>query len=155
MEAAYRDPLDVVNLRQATAADCEFAFQAKKAAFRPYVEQVWGWDEAKQRQMHERRSAEQEFQVIQESGLDVGVLATVRERDCLKLNQLFILPEHQGKGIGSRCMSLAIAEARRLGLPVRLRVLKVNPRALSFYERLGFVRTGETDAHILMEKAPQ
>lgn len=45
-------------------------------------------------------------------------------------------------------------EARRLGLPVRLQVLKINPRALSFYERSGFVRTGETDTHILMEGVP-
>jgi hypothetical protein len=40
---------------------------------------------------------------------------------------------------------------RQLGLPVRLRVMKVNPRALAFYERLGFMRTGETDTHDLME----
>ncbi len=42
-------------------------------------------------------------------------------------------------------------EARGLGRPVRLRVLKVNPRARAFYERLGFRRTGETDTHDLME----
>jgi len=143
-----------LTIRQATAADSEFAFQAKKAAFRTYVEMVWGWDEAEQRELHENRFAEQEFQVIQVSGADVGILAVVREPYCLKLNQLFILPEHQGKGIGSGCMTLVMDRARRLELPVRLQVLKVNPRALAFYERLGFVRTGETDTHVLTEKAP-
>jgi ribosomal protein S18 acetylase RimI-like enzyme len=71
--------------------------------------------------------------------------------DCLKVNQLFLLPEHQGKEIGRRCMLLIMEEARQLRLPVRLRVMKVNPRALAFYQRLGFVRTGETDTHDLME----
>lgn len=142
-----------VDLREATSADGEFAYRAKKAAFRAYVEQVWSWDEAEQRQLHERRFCEQEFRVIQSSDVDVGILATVREHDYLELNQLFILPEHQGKGIGSRCMAMVMDEARQLGLPVRLRVLKVNPRALAFYERLGVARTGDTETHVLMEKA--
>ena len=146
-----RDPIGVVTLTQATAADSEFAYQVKRAAFRTYIEQVWGWDEAEQHQLHERRFSKQEFRIAQASGRDVGVMAIVREDDCLKLNQLFILPEHQSKGIGSRCMALLMDEARRLGLPVRLRVLKVNPRALRFYERLGFVRTGETETHVLMQ----
>ena len=38
-----------VNLRQATVADREFAYQTKKAAFQTYVDKVWGWDEVKQR----------------------------------------------------------------------------------------------------------
>jgi RimJ/RimL family protein N-acetyltransferase len=39
-----------------------------------------------------------------------------------------------------------------LGVPVRLRVLKVNPRALAFFERLGFARAGETETHVLLER---
>ena len=50
-------------------------------------------------------------------------------------------------------MLLLMDEARRLGLPVRLRVMKVNPRGLAFYERLGFTRTAETDTHDLLEWA--
>ncbi|MDP3062545.1 MAG: GNAT family N-acetyltransferase, partial [Chloroflexota bacterium] len=79
------------------------------------------------------------------------IMAVVVAPDCVKVNQLFVLPEHQGKGIGHRSMLLIIEEARQLGLPVRLRTLKVNPRALAFYQRLGFMRTGETDTHDLME----
>lgn len=67
------------------------------------------------------------------------------------MNQLFLLQEHQGKDIGRRCMLLIMEEARQLGLPVRLRVMKVNPRALAFYQRLGFRCTSETDTHGLME----
>jgi TIR domain/Acetyltransferase (GNAT) family len=80
--------------------------------------------------------------------------AVVVASDCVKVNQLFLLPEHQGKGIGRKCMLLIMEEVRQLRLPIRLRVLKVNPRALAFYQRLGFVRTGETGTHVLMEWAP-
>jgi GNAT superfamily N-acetyltransferase len=64
----------------------------------------------------------------------------IREPRGLTVNQLFLLPEYQGQDIGRRCLRLVMDEARRLGLPVRLRVLKVNPRALAFYQRLGFAR---------------
>ena len=143
--------MDSLTLRSAASDDSEFAFRVKEAAFRPYVEKVWGWDEAEQRRVHEERFAAQDFRVISVAGTDVGIMAAVVAPDCLKVNQLFILPGHQAKGIGSACMRLIMDEARQLGLPVRLRVLKVNPRARAFYERLGFVRTGQTDTHNLME----
>lgn len=146
--------MDDMNLRQATTADSEFAFQTKKAAFRQYVEMVWGWDEVGQRQMHDRRFAEQEFRVVQVSGTNVGILAVVREPDCVRVNQLFILPEYQGRGIGNACMMRVIADAKRDRLPIRLRVLKVNARATSFYRRLGFEVTGDCETHTEMERLP-
>ena len=138
-------------LREVTPNDSEFAYCVKRAAFREYVESVWGWDEVVQRQLHERRFAAQDFRVINLAGTDIGIVAVVVAPDCVELNQLFLLPEHQGKGIGRECMLLIMEEARRMGLPVHLGVLKANPRALAFYRRLGFVRTGETDTHDLME----
>jgi len=89
--------------------------------------------------------------VIQASDIDVGILALVREPDCFKLNQLFILPEYQSKGFSVACMKQVMEDAGALGLPVRLRVLKVNSRAIVFYQRLGFKIIGETDTHIQME----
>jgi len=133
--------------------DSEFAYCAKKTAFREYVEKVWGWDEDEQRQLHEQRFAVQDFRVITLDGADIGIMAVAVQPDCLRVNQLFILPEHQGKGVGSKCIALIAKEGNGLGLPVRLRVLKVNPRAVAFYERQGFVRTGDTDTHVLMEMA--
>jgi len=38
-----------------------------------------------------------------------------------------------------------------MGLPVRLRVMRANPRALAFYQRLGFMRISETATHYLAE----
>lgn len=143
--------MNSLTLRQAKLTDSEFAYCTKKAAFREYVEQVWSWDEDEQRQFHEQRFDSQDFRVINLAGTDIGIMAVVVLGDCLKMNQLFLLPEHQGMGIGSKCMLLIMEEARELGLPLRLRVLKVNPRAQAFYKRLRFVRVGETDTHVLME----
>jgi ribosomal protein S18 acetylase RimI-like enzyme len=144
--------MDNLKLRKATAGDSQFAYRTKKAAFKKYVEEVWGWDEEEQRQLHERRFASQDFQVIQVSGMDVGILAMVRQPDCVKVNQMYILPEYQNRGIGAACMMHIIEDATALKLPVRLQVLKVNRRAVKFYQRLGFKIIGESDTHVLMER---
>jgi ribosomal protein S18 acetylase RimI-like enzyme len=151
---SFPDTTDMENLklRKATASDSEFAFGVKKLVFGSYVDQVWGWDEEEQRQLHQRRFASQEFSVIQWSDIDVGILAIVREHGLIRINQLLILPDHQGKGIGGACMSRIIDDAAASGSPVRLQVLKINSRALAFFERLGFKRIGETDIHVQMEK---
>lgn len=143
--------MDRLNLREATAEDSDLAYEIKKAAFRQYVEKVWGWDEEEQRLLHQRRFLAQNFRMIQMSGIDVGLLAVVREPDRVNVKQLFILPEYQGRGIGKACMLEVIREASAHRLPVRLQVLKVNPRALAFYRRLGFQDIAETDTHNQME----
>ncbi|MCC7409485.1 MAG: GNAT family N-acetyltransferase [Phycisphaeraceae bacterium] len=138
-------------LRKAISDDSAFAYEVKKAAFRSYTEQVWGWDEAEQQKLHQQRFGTQDFRVISVDARDVGVIAMAVGPDCLALNQLFLLPEHQGKGIGRMCVRIILEEAGRLGLPVRLRALKINKRAQAFFEGLGFVPYGETATHILME----
>ena len=75
-----------------------------------------------------------------------------RQPDCLRVNQLLVLPEYQGNGIGTACLKHVIEDATKTRLPVRLRVLKVNQRAIGFYRGLGFHAVGEDDIHIRMEK---
>ena len=145
-----RSYVNDLTLREATSCDFEFAYSVKKAAFREYVERVFGWDEEHQRKLHEKRFPSQTFQVIQLSGVDVGILSTEREADCLKVNQLYILPEHQDGGIGTACMKAVIDDPKNKY--IRLQALKVNRRAIKFYTRLGFNTIGETETHVQMER---
>ena len=144
--------MEEISFRKAHISDSEFAFTVKKAAFREYVEQVWGWDDNYQRELHNRRFAAQDVCIIQFRGTDVGFLATSSTPDTLKVNQLFILPEYQGKGIGSACMMRIVDEARLEGKSVALQVLKVNTRGTAFYQRLGFLIVNESSTHRLMKK---
>ncbi len=142
----------LVSLRQATDRESEFAYRVKKTTLGEYARQVWGWDEDEQRRLHARRFAAQDFRVIVADGADVGILALSHEPDCVRVNQLLVLPEHQGKGIGTACMERVFKDAAERRLPVRLQVLKVNQRAMGFYRRLGFHDAGADDAHVRMEK---
>ena len=152
MEISFESS-DNLEIRTAGEDDKEFAYRAKRAAFREYVEQVWGWDEEKQRKLHDQRFAAQDFSVINLDGRDVGIMSVDLKPDSVFVNQLYILPEHQTQGIGRRCMSIVVEEAKKLDLRVRLKVLKVNPRAVAFYEMIGFTITDHTDTHFLMQKA--
>jgi ribosomal protein S18 acetylase RimI-like enzyme len=144
--------VEELNIRKAYASDREFVFTVKKAAFREYVEQVWGWDDSYQRELHDRRFASQDLRIIQFCGTDVGFLATSRTRATLKVNQLYILPEYQGRGIGSACMARILDDASLRQKPVVLQVLKVNTRGVIFYQRLGFTIVGESSTHFQMKK---
>jgi predicted lactoylglutathione lyase len=50
-------------------------------------------------------------------------------------------------------MNSIITEAAGLNIPIRLRVMAINP-AKKFYEHLGFVVTETTSEFFAMEKAP-
>ncbi len=139
-------------MRQATVRDSKFAFQVKKTTMGEHVRRVWGWDEDEQRRLHRRRFAAQAFQVVVVDGDNAGVLALSYEPDCLRVNQLLVLPEYQGRGVGTACMERVFEDAARRRLPVRLQVLKVNRRATGFYGRFGFGAVAEDDAHIRMER---
>lgn len=139
-----------IRLRPATAADSDFAYRVKKAAFRDYVEQVKTWDEEDQRRQHIRRFAEQEFQIIECGPERLGVIAMVVQDSHLKLNQLMIHPNHQSAGAGEQCLRWILDHAQELNLPVRLQCMKVNSRAVAFYERHGFQITDEDETHFEM-----
>lgn len=62
--------------------------------------------------------------------------------DSLHIVELQLLPEMQGKGIGSAVVRHLIQHGAGLGLPVTLSVVPANPRAQRLYERLGFEVTG-------------
>ena len=58
-----------------------------------------------------------------------------------ELEDLFVDPEHQGRGIGAQLVADAASLARRDGA-VRIEV-SGNPHASRFYARVGFERDGE------------
>ena len=144
-----------LKFRKARATDSEFAFAVKEAAFREYVEQIWGWDDTYQRDLHNRRFASQDLRIIQFHGTDVGFLSTSKTSDTLNANQIYILPEYQGRGIGAACMRRIIDDANLEQKPVTLQVLKINTRAAAFYQRLGFTTVDENSTHFQMKRPPE
>jgi ribosomal protein S18 acetylase RimI-like enzyme len=126
-----------IRLRPARAEDREFFFTTRRAALGPYVQELWGWDEAHQRSLADREFDELPVEIIEERGRPVGYLCILRKVDHDFIDEVALLPEAQGRGLGSSLVRDVMVAASERGVPVRLSVLVNNP-ARRLYERLGF-----------------
>jgi ribosomal protein S18 acetylase RimI-like enzyme len=145
---------NAVAVRPATTTDGAFAFQVWKASMAAYVDATWGWDENAQRQRQQEEFIAAPPQIIEVGGQPIGTLIVKHEADHIYLSGLYLLPEHQRCGYGSHILKGLLAEGQAHNLPVRLRVLRVNPQARHLYERMGFVAAEEEKSFVVMEKAP-
>jgi GNAT superfamily N-acetyltransferase len=119
---------------------------------RKYVEQTWGsFSPERTRQTVEHAVNASSYSIVQLNGEDIGALAVERESSHIQLAQIYILPSHQNRGVGTELIQKLAQEAQVARKPLRVRVLAVNP-ARRLYEREGFVVTSETPERIFMER---
>jgi ribosomal protein S18 acetylase RimI-like enzyme len=143
--------LDAITLKPATGQDLAFACRVAEAAMREYAVATFGkWDEAEVRQRSEENIRSGNLRIIERDGTPMGIQLVEREKDHIALQQIFLLPECQGTGVGSELVRRLMEESRASGLPLRLRVLRVNP-AQRLYLRLGFRVVRMTDERYFME----
>ncbi len=69
----------------------------------------------------------------------VAAMLAFRTRDTY-LDQIFVAPEHQGKGIGKALLAFT---RRHLPDEILLRTAAANTEAIAWYEREGFMRENE------------
>ena len=142
-----------ITLRAGDARDLEFLRRVHREAMRPHVERAFGvWDEAAQRRRLYETTDPAMHEIIELDGRPVGCQRVRQHPDALQLVRLYLLPEVQGKGVGTELVNRLCERAARSGLVVRLRVFRVNP-AQNLYLRLGFKVIGETKTHLPMERA--
>src|SRR5215470_19710462 len=123
-------------LRIASFQDLAFAVRVRTEAMREYVVKTWGaWDEAATAVQVQDDINSERSRIIEVDNQDVGLWRLDESEDHFQLDQLFILPEHQRRGIGGAMVRLAIDRARLVGVPLQVWVLRLNP-AKRFYERL-------------------
>jgi len=137
-------------LRNISKDDYEFIYELNKTVNKENVEKVWGsWDEDNQREFFKNRFDLIRMKIIKLDDKDVGILEVEEKEDELYLEEIQILPEFQGKGLGTRIIRNLILRANKKGKSLKLRVLKINP-AKKLYERLGFSIVGDTETHYIM-----
>ena len=137
-------------VRQATPGDRDTLYRIKREAMRPYVEQVWGWDEEYQERRFRESYDHSETQVVLVDGIAVGLLRVSESESAVFIDQVEIVPDYQGQGIGTSLINDLLARGR----PVELGVLKVNADARRLYERLGFRVIDDNETHYHMRAEP-
>jgi ribosomal protein S18 acetylase RimI-like enzyme len=111
------------------------------------------WNDERQRLFVAGAIASGEVEVITVGGRDVGWVQVRETGEAVLLGQLYVLPEFQGRGIGTAIVRDLLARAGTAGKPVDLGVLRNNGRARALYERLGFRAVREDGIKIHMRWA--
>jgi GNAT superfamily N-acetyltransferase len=140
-----------IELRSARVEDYPFAWRLYAEGIRPYAAAYVTWVEAEQEARFQSRYKPASTWIIRRDGVEVGWMELHEVDDELRLNQLYVVPGHQRKGIGSQIMRYVLARSRETAKPVALNVLKNNP-ARRLYERFGFALIGENEMKFFMTR---
>ena len=87
------------------------------------------------------------FDVIVVDGQPAGRLYLHRGEAEIRIVDIALLPDHRGKGVGTRLLRDVIAEGKR----VTIHVERMNP-ALRLYERLGFEVAEDKGVYLFLER---
>jgi hypothetical protein len=91
-------------LRRATAADNTFLYDLHAATMKPYVAQVWGWDERSQAERFRQRFSPSRLRIVVAEEPEIGVLEVEDRPSDLFLANLRISPAFHRRGWGSRIL---------------------------------------------------
>lgn len=139
-------------LRQASIDDAPLFYDVIDRTMRELIVATWGaWSESRVQEESREDSSSPNAQVILVGNVAVGVLLVERHSTHIQLEQIYLLPEYQCLGIGTALINSLVAEAEQHKIPIRLRVMAVNPTK-RFYEQFGFVVTEVTPEFFFMEK---
>lgn len=95
-----------------------------------------GWDDRRALAVLER----EEVFVAEIGSEPAGYVAVDREGESLRIDQLFVSPEHEEEGVGRQLLEWAEGYAISLGKrALRIVVERENLKAVDLYRRLGFV----------------
>jgi ribosomal protein S18 acetylase RimI-like enzyme len=145
-----------ITIRPAVQSDSDFLFHLVCITMKDYVAATTGWDEVKEKEMFTRYFDFSSYQisVIVLDDSDIGYLKIDRTGGEIFLANIHVHPDYQNQGFGSRIIKSLLEDAGRQGVPVRLKVLKVNQAARRLYEKFGFSIEEEAEDYYLMRALP-
>jgi GNAT superfamily N-acetyltransferase len=142
-----------ISLRAACNGDFLFARNLYFQTMRGIIESLFGWDQARE----ERKFAEffkvEEARIIIADEQDVGWIQEHVGHRSINLGSLYVMPEMQGRGIGTKVLNMLLTRAAGESKAMTLAVVKRNP-ARYFYLKRGFQVTHEDEHKFYMRADP-
>lgn len=127
--------------RPALAGDFDFCRALYFSSMRPLLEALGAWDEEKAETAFKEYFKPEEIRIVLVDGKEVGWIQVSETENEIHLDQIHLNEEVRGKGIGTKLVRETMANARSIGKPVLLSLLRGN-RAITLYRRLGFKPNG-------------
>lgn len=95
-----------------------------------------------------------EFNLIILDDKPAGRIYLWRTETQIRIMDIALLPDFQGKGVGTRILQTILQESEISGKKVSIHVEYFNP-ALRLYERLGFQKVDDSGIYFYMERRPK
>ncbi|SLN71817.1 Acetyltransferase (GNAT) family protein [Roseovarius albus] len=129
-------------LRPGTEADFLFARHLYLKSMKPLLMALDAWNEDEIETAFRGYFIPEEIRIVTRNGTDVGWIQISHTDQEYCLDQLHLLEEARGQGIGTVLINDTIAEAARENKNVSLSLVKGNS-AIELYRRLGFHKVAE------------
>ena len=136
-----------ITLTKASLVDAEIIHQMQLTAFKPLLEKYQDYDtnpgnEQLERTIERIKDPASDYYIIKADQVPVGAIRIVKKaKQCYRISPIFILPEHQGKGIAQRVLSM-IEELYSDFQAWELDTMLQEPKNCHLYEKQGYQRTG-------------
>lgn len=137
-------------LRPAIEEDESALFEIHRAVFHGHIEAIWGWNEEWQWSNFKNEVMCCDTSILELDGRTIGYIQVREEQNQMYVQNIALCQSVQGCGIGSDLVKQLQQRASDRNILLTLSVFRTNDRALRFYERLGFIRAGQTQSHIEM-----
>jgi len=132
-----------LHLEPVRQEDFESMHELRMAAMRESLERLGRFDPQRSRARLAEGFEPRHMRHLCRDGVRVGFLNLIPEADVLNLKHLYVAPGSQGQGVGAWAMAWVQSQGR----DVVLSALK-GSASNSFYQRHGFVQTGEEEFDI-------
>ncbi|MFZ4271098.1 GNAT family N-acetyltransferase [Streptomyces arboris] len=140
-------------LRPATPDDVEAMAELRAVVMRPDLERLGVYDDHGVRQRLRNHYAPEHTRIVESEGTFAGCVTARPFEDGRRLENFYLSPALQGRGIGSAILRDLLAGTDAEGVPVRLQALR-GSASLRLYERHGFVREREAPFDVFMVRKP-
>ncbi|MBT0771728.1 GNAT family N-acetyltransferase [Kineosporia sp. J2-2] len=142
------------SFRPATAEDVHRIADLKVLVIREHLERLRPWSEDSAREYLYVRYVPGNTRIIEVAGEFAGSVALRQEPDCRWIEQFYLYPRFQGRGIGGAVLGALLEECDADGQVARLDVLQRSP-ARRLYERHGFVLEHEDELDAFLIRQPR
>jgi GNAT superfamily N-acetyltransferase len=144
-----KDPVIAYRLAH-SENDRELARRIHHAAYHDVVVKQFGsWNLELQNKYFQEGWRRVPHKIILLEDEPVGVVSCEEFSDHIFIHEIQLLPEYQGRGIGTQFLKEQIAQALQAGKKIKLKVLREN-RAKRLYERMGFKSSKDSDIDTTM-----
>lgn len=129
------------DLRIATLADLQAVQSVVNAAYTHYIARI-GKKPGPMFDDYAKRIGDQQAHVLEQDGVIKGVLVLIPESDSMLLDNIAVVPEAQGLGLGRKMLEFAEQAAISAGYTsIKLYTQELMTENIALYTRIGYVET--------------